>query len=187
MQPWQRATEEILQGKREGASALMRGVNSLLRVGVPSTVALQGLSKLNPFIKKFGDIAKKFGYNEDEIVDHMREKNESQPKSLFRRLAGDIDVTKLDEKTTKELSFLEKIASQLEEKGKTEKDPAVKKLKKKIEKALSGMTGMVESEAMGMEPPMQPQQGMMQQQGAGPGQQALMAILQKIQATRGQQ
>ena len=129
------------------------------------------------------------------------EEKPGEQKSLFRRLAGDIDVTQLDEQATKELSFLEKIASQLEAKGKTEKDPQVKKLKKKIDKALQGITGMIEGEAMAMgtkgqelgmqEPQQQPVQAPLQPQGQapqgmGPGQQALMASMQEALKLLGQ-
>jgi len=203
MQPWQRATEEVLQGKRESAkialasvglglkgSAVLRGINALLKPGVSSTLAMEGMSKLNPYIKKFGELAKKFGYSDDDVVDHMRETNENQPSEapLFRRLTGEIDFSKLDDRTLKELSFLERIASQLEASGKTEKDYPVKSLKKKIDKALQGMTGIIQSEAMTMEP-MQEESQMMgnQNQGQpGPGAQALMTILQQIQSQRGQ-
>lgn len=168
--------------------------------GIPIDMAMKAIQKFSPKIADFIKRGQNMGLPVEEglefVKEHLGKKTEGKP-SLFRRLAGDVDVTNLDEKATKELSFLENIASKLEGEGKDEKHPTVKKLKKKIEKVLKGLTGMVESEAMGMEPmqgqppiqqgqpPIQQQQQQQQMQQAGPGQQALMAILQKIQASRG--
>jgi hypothetical protein len=185
-----------------------------LSEGLPLGIAMKGLQKISPKLASYLKRGQKLGLDVEEGMRFIKDKlqpqdlSESQtqqpekakaqarPQSLFRRLVGDIDFSQLDERTTKEISFFEKIASQLEKKGKDEKDPAVKNLKKKIDKALKGMTGMIESEAMQMEPqqeieqqPIQgqpiPGQTQIQEQQPEQGQQALMAILQKIQASRG--
>lgn len=217
MQPYQRASETMQMKSQQpvsllkkagslaasaggffGGSAILSNILPFLAEGITAETAIAGLTKINPQFGQFIDKALKSGESFDKIKEFISEKvqtaEESKPQSLFRRLVGDIDFSKLDEKTTKELSFLEKISAQLEEKGKDEKDPGVKKLKKKIEKALKGITGIADAEMMQMDQimpqeQMQAQQQPMQQQGQsqqpGQGQQALMAILQKIQASRG--
>jgi hypothetical protein len=129
---------------------------------------------------------------EPKIQKQEQVKEPEKPQSLFRRLVGDIDFSQLDERTTKELSFFEKIASQLEKKGKDEKDPTVKNLKKKIDKALKGISGITgealqqmppeEMPIMGGQPapgqqPIQQPQG--QQPGPGPFEQKLSQSIQQ--------
>lgn len=127
--------------------------------------------------------------------------DETKPKSLFERLLGGVNPSTLDEGTQKQLGFLAPIAEQFEKKGKDENDPSVQKLKRKIQNILKGKQGFLEKQAMELDPleqvaeriaPMvaQPEQAQLAQpiqtqQGGGPGEQALMAILQQIQATRG--
>jgi len=118
------------------------------------------------------------------VTQQQQQTPEPQPtsnKSLFRKLTGDIDISQLDEKTTKELNFLELIARQLESKGKTEKDKEVKSLKNKIQKALKGMTGMIESEAMQMPQENIPQPEQQQQMTAPPQQQQPQPGMQQQQ------
>lgn len=99
------------------------------------------------------------------------------PKSLFRQLVGDIDITQLDEQSSKALSNYSRLAQQLEDKGKTLKDPVVKKLKRKIQNLLKGLGG-IEAEAMAMQQPVAQNQfpGAMQMLQ---GEQQLMQSMQR--------
>lgn len=199
MQPYQKATEELLSGKRQAASVLPRALNSLLRVGVPSSIALKGLGKLNPYIQKFSKIATKLGYEEDEIVDHIRETSSEKGtgKIFFDEAIGNVDVSKLTEPAQKQLSFLKMIADKLQKKGIDKDDPQFKKLRKKIRDVINGKSSMMMEEVMrggdelfSQQPqqmPLQPEPMAQDQQPQqiGPGQKALMDILKKIQSTRG--
>jgi len=203
MQPWQEAGDAIKESARY-PFLQMKKASNLLSYIVPTGLAVQGLSKVNPKIKKFFNMAQMFGFTAEEAIDSIRKKVEKseQPenKNLFQRLIGNVDITKLSDSDQKQLSFLEQIATQLEQKGKDESDPAIKNLKKKIMNILKGKAGLILEEAtrdISMEQQqMQPQEiiqpPIMQQQmpeqisqQPGQGQQALMSILQKIKAMRG--
>ena len=181
-----------------------------LSEGVPFNMAIKGIQKFSPEIANLLKRGQNMGLDLEAGKEFVKEKLATKvddgAKTLFRKLTGDIDISQLDEKTTKELTFLERIASQLESKGKSEKDPEVKSLKKKIQKALKGMTGMLESEAMQMpqenipqpeqqmQPPQQqqqimdptqqqqqPQPGMQQQQQQDPAYNDLLAAIKQAQ------
>lgn len=96
MQPYQRATEEIIRqgempkkiAQRAGSSALAAaGIASagkplaqkamaLINKFVPSGLAIKGLEKLDPRFKKFIDKALSYGKSEDEILDFIGQKAE---------------------------------------------------------------------------------------------------------------
>lgn len=172
-----------------------------LSEGLPLDLAIKGINKVSPALGGMIKRGQNFGLDVKEGLDFFKDKIETKAaykeQSIFEQLVGDKDVSSLNESEQKQLGFLEMITSQLESKGKKIDDPAFKKIRKKIMNLLKGKPSMMLEEAsrdMGMqqqpqgmpqppqEQPVQPEA--MQQQG-GPGQQALMAILQKIQAQRG--
>lgn len=197
MQPWQAAGEATKKSAKLPFFQMAKAAN-LLTYAIPSGLAVQGLSKLNPTLKKFFDLASQFGFSQEEALNNLKEKQteskQTKTKSLFERLLGDVDPASINEGMQKQLQFLMPIAQKLEEKGKDEKDPAVKKLREKIGKVLKGQVGFLQKQAMELDPnalpiqsqPQAPMSGQMgQSQQGGQGQEALLAILQKIQAMRG--
>ena len=190
MQPWQEAGEATKRSAVRPFQNMAKAAN-LLSYALPTGLAVKGLSSLNPTLSKFFNLAANYGFSQDEAVNSLKEKfneyKQNKKQTLFDKLVGDVDLSALDEGRQKQLGFLAPVAAKLEEKGYDIKSPEVKKLKNKIKKILGGMIGFVDKEAMEMEP-QQPMggQGQMGAQQPGQGQQALMAILQKIQATRGQ-
>ena len=166
--------------------------------------ALDELKKATPYVLGAAAMALPFAAPElklgAEVAQGLIGSQKQKPKSLFERLLGNVNPESLDPGTQKQLQFLAPIAEQFEKKGMTEKDQAVKKLKAKIAKILQGKQGFLEKHAMESDlesiakkmAPMINQQQQRQtqeigqeQNAIGPGQQALMAILQKIQSTRG--
>ena len=209
MQPYQQAAKESVKQ----AKAPYQQAMSLLSYYVPANLAVKGLSKLNPTISKFAKLATESGYDNEEIVSHLREQAEKvkEPaKSLFMQmLGGNEPPNSLPQHLQFQIDAIQNIANKFEKEGKTIESPEVRKLTQRLKNILQGkgmLSGsdmqpqqgasmMQQGQSMGQS--MQPQQmgamqqqGMQQpmqggQQGAGQGQQALMAILQKIQAQRG--
>lgn len=111
-----------------------------------------------------------------------------EDKSIFDQLIKGLPIDQLDEKQKKTLGFFKNISDQLESKGKTIKDPAFKKLKKKISSLFKGVTGIIDEELSrnyGNEQ-MNVQEPMMQQpQQMGPNQKMTLDILQKIASKMG--
>ena len=185
-----------IQTKEERAAKRNKGIKTALGVAGTAMGAYKAYENYSGIFDQVKDHFK----GEEVKAPESAPVQEAKPKSLFERLLGGVDPSALDEGTQKQLQFLVPIAEQFEKKGKDEKDPAVKKLKDKIKKILSGGIGFLEKQAMEMDPleeaaqkiapmvqqpgaQMQPEQPL--QQGMGPGQAALMQILQQIQATRG--
>jgi len=183
MQPFQEAGEKFKERSKLPFQMMGKATN-LLSYYVPANIAIGGLSKLNPTFDKFFKLANKFGFSEEDALENLREKEKkfeekkSKAKSVFEELLGDIDINQLPEPVQNQLGFLKTISDQLEKKGTHRESSTFKRLKKKIDEVLSGKIGELQGEAMAM-----PQQTAQQQPGQG--QQALMAILQKIQASRG--
>jgi len=173
-----------------GYGKIAQKVLPYLSEALPLNVALDGIDKISPKIGSFLRRGQKMGLDIQEgmdfVKDKLTEKEEPKYQSIFKKLIGDIDVEALDEGVKKELSFLKMITDQLESKGKTEKDPEIKKVAQKIKKALKGKSGLVMQEmarSMDFSNEIRDQQG--QQPQMGPGQKALMDILQRIQQSRG--
>lgn len=201
MEPYQEASEKIKE-KFEQPGRFIKKAGSLglgLAAGtavspivarmipflndlIPADLAIKGLTKINPKFGEFIDKSLKNGFSFDEIKDFLGQQAEkvekNQSKSVFDELLGDVDINQLPEPVQNQLGFLKTISDQLEKKGTHRESSTFKRLKKKIDEVLSGKIGELQGEAMAM-----PQQTAQQQPGQG--QQALMAILQKIQASRG--
>lgn len=173
--------------------SIMKKIFPILAGGFTTANTIKALKGVHPKIGEFIENAMNSGRSFEEIKDFLSEKastaEKERPQSLFEKLTEGLDTSSLDPGSQKEMSFMQMIADQMEGKGKTIKDPAVKKLKKKIQNILKGKgslaTGfMQEAPEAEMTQPMM-QQPQMQAAQPGAGQQALMAILQKIQAQRG--
>lgn len=186
MQPYQ---QSALQSEKESEKYknYLSKVGNLLSYYIPANIAVKGINKVQPLLKSFTDSAQQKGFSDEEIRDFIKEKydeskesQKNQPKSVFDELLGDVDINQLPEQVQNQLGFLKTISDQLEKKGTPRESSTFKRLKKKIDEVLSGKIGELQGEAMAM-----PQQPMQSQQQLGQGSQALMAILQKIQATRG--
>jgi len=182
---------------------------SLLSYYVPANLAVKGLSSLNPTIGKFSKLATEAGYSQEDVKSHLAEKMEQSKepaKSLFNQMLGGANPSSFPKQVQDQIQFIGMIADKFEGEGKTMESPEVKNLSKKLKNILKGKPGVAVEEIarfqggqqgqpmgqpmQGMQPQQQAMQGQMgqaqgQQQGMGPGQQALMAILQKIQAQRG--
>lgn len=186
-----------IQTKEERTASKNKGIKNA--IGVAATAI--GSYKAYENYSGIFDQVKDYFKGKEGQTPESEPVQESKPKSLFEKLLGGVDVSLLDEVTQKRLKFLVPVAAQLEKEGKDEKHPAVKKLYRKIKDILKGKIGLVESETerfqaaypqeqeQGMQQPQQqmqsPGQMQPQQPQAGKGQQALMAILQQIQAMRG--
>lgn len=189
-----------------GYGKLAQKVLPYLSNAIPLNVAMNGLEKLSPEIAGFLKKGQKMGLDINEgmefVKDILREKTSSEekkePSSIFEQLLEGFSVDQLDPQSQKLLGFYKAIADKLESKGKNIKDPAFTRLKKKIKKLFKGKPAFLDvemsrdmgqnqmdvSQGVSEVQPQQPQEGM-QNPGMGPGQRALMDILQKIQSRRG--
>lgn len=213
MQPYQEASEEIRrQGemplqivKNAGAiagSAYLGGgainkVLPFLSKYIPQDLAIKGLSKIDPRYGKFINKALQAGQSFDEVKEFIGSKIEEGSES---------------KKPNDPFSFLSKYSPQLSENikthiqsGRSPKEAAALayttgKFNKEIqniqkdtkenfedylERLFMNSKGSAQDAGI-MQDQGQPQQGQPQQQQGGQGQQALMAILQKLQQARGQ-
>lgn len=201
MQPYRESAKKNVERAKAPYQA-MEKASTLLSYYIPTNLAIQGLSKINPQLNNFFKLAQKYGFSGEESVDLVRDKqqefNAKEKKgSLFDEIIGDVEVETLDQNKQSQLAFLRSISDQLESKGIGLDNPAFKKIKDKVKAILSGKMEGIMGEAMAqgpmqsqeMQPQMQqpnPMQEPPMQAQPGQGQQALMAILQKIQAQRGQ-
>jgi hypothetical protein len=196
-------------GATAGSSMITKALPFLSK-GINPKNAIAGLTAISPKFGKFINDSLKGGETFDKIREFISDKlmkaEQSKPQSLFERLTGGIDISSLNDKAQEKLRFYIPVAAQMEKEGKDERDISVRNLKKKIDKILNnaiGKAGKLGDEFLMGEkiqgtPEMQeylrravPREQMqaqepMPQQQVGQGQQALMEILQKIQATRGQ-
>lgn len=200
MQPWQEAGQKHKQRAKAPFQMMGKAAN-LLSYYVPTSLAVKGLGKLNPTLNKFFKLARNYGFSEEEALNNVREKHEEyeekKAKSIFQEIVGDIDISTLPENIQNQLGFLQMAAEQMERQGVGRNDPPFKKLAQKIKKVLKGKGGIMMEEVgrnYGPEDfegvdftPAASQAPQSESQQMGPGQQALMRILQQIQATRGQQ
>lgn len=198
MQPWQSAGEAIKKSAKRPFVNMAKAAN-LLSYAIPTNLVVQGLSKLNTKLGNFFESASRHGFSQEEALDSVRKKFEAskqkqEPQTIFQEIIADYPVESLDEEGQKQLSFIENVANQLEQKGKDITDPAFKKVKKRVSDLFKGKSGIMmqemarsadmQQEIANQAEPMQPQQGQMVS-GMGPGQKALMDILQRIQQRRG--
>lgn len=176
-------------------------------------IALKGISKINPKVGSFLKKGMETGLPIKEGLEFLKgkidntideSKVKSGPKSLFDEFLGATEPSTLSEGQQAQLAFLRNVTEQLEAKGVGKDNPALKRIRKKVKDVIEGKVSEVLGQAMAMQPqkgqqmpetqppqqmPMGQPQAPMQQPGQptqpGQGQQALMAILQKIQAQRG--
>jgi len=170
----------------------------LLSEALPLNVAMEGIKKVSPKIGRFLERGQGMGLDIQEGMEFVKEqfnkKAENESQTIFQEIIADYPVESLDEEGQKQLRFLENVANQLEQKGKDITDPGFKKIKKKVSDLFKGKSGIMmqemarsadmQQEIANQAEPMQPQQGQMVS-GMGPGQKALMDILQRIQQRRG--
>lgn len=210
MQPYQNMEEEIQRQNQlplkdintafnigsslAGASLLAKGL-PLVNKLIPQDLSMKGLSKISPILGKFAKKALNEGFSFDDVRDFISENAEKKKsKGIFQQLIGDVEISTLPESQRKQLGFLQMAAEELEKKGVGPNDEPFKKLAKKVKDVLKGKTKVLEAEAMEQQPIFTTQEDLARHnanyeaqqtsQQAGPGQQALMAILQKIQAQR---
>lgn len=191
------ATAATIIGPAAGASILSKAL-PFLAENIGAETAIKGLKAVHPKFGSFIEEGLKSGGSFDEIKGFIKEKittaQEAEPQSIFQEIVADYPVDSLDEEGQKQLSFIENVANQLEQKGKDITDPAFKKIKKRVSDLFKGKSGIMmqemarsadmQQEIANQAEPMQPQQGQMVS-GMGPGQKALMDILQRIQQRRG--
>lgn len=203
MQPYQQASERIKEQMKDPvkfgkaaistAGSILTGSTisraiPLLNEFVPFNLMKKGLNKINKKIGEFVEESLMSGYSRGEAQEYLEKvmPQKKKAKSFFEEIVGDFDLNALPEENQQELNFLRMVSDDLQQKGKERNDPSFKKLEKKIKSALKGKLGLAESEALRFQQAY-PQAGQQVQPQAQPGsgQQALMAILQKIQAQRG--
>lgn len=197
-----------------GASGAFSKIMPLLNEMVPVDLAMKGINKLMPKVGKFLKKGQEMGLDVREGMDFVKEQIEKtapkkEPaKSLFTQMLGGADPSSLPAQVQEQVQFIGTIADKFESEGKTMESPEVKKLSKKLKDIVKGKPGVAVEEIARFQSAQQPQgqmgqpmQGMQPQQqasmqapmqgqmgqpgGGGPGQQALMEILKKIQAQRG--
>lgn len=217
MQPYQQASEEstkqsyrpIQAAAAIGAPALKIGlggkVMSMLNQYIPANLAVQGLSKIDPRLGKFANLAQEAGHSFDEIKGFIQDKISSEEKESHPAKEGRNIVQQyspeLNEFMTQEIG---KGRSPIEAGAIAQNDKRFKEIISKISKdhktpwsslleSIYGMVGNKSKNPISFEQfeekmqqgqpnqQMQPQQ----QQAPGQGQQALMAILQKINQRMG--
>lgn len=176
------STAASLGGYTQLAGKLLPFLNENL----PIDIAMKGIKKFSPNLAKLLNKGATMGLDIGEGLEYIKDRISPKPEektSIFKDLIKGIDIASLPESQQKQLGFLQMAAEELEKKGVGPNDEPFKKLAKKIKDVLKGKTKVLEAEAMEMQPEqsIQPQQAAQQ---VGPGQQALMAILQKIQAQR---
>jgi hypothetical protein len=184
-------------GARLGGIALGK-VAPFLSKYIPKDLAIKGLSKIDPRFGKFIESALEEGMEFDEIKDFIGEKaEEGQPKAKAQENRNVIEQYSpelhafINEQIQSGRSPLEAGAlASLDRKGGKSFKSVIKKLEQDHK---SPFSAILQSVYGGQEAAsQQPQEGIQQQQQGQPqqggqGQAALMAILQKIQQTRGGQ
>jgi len=214
MQPYQAAskaslknTEQIGQfiadaamtgGKIALGGAIAGRIMPLLSSFVPQDLAIKGLYKVSPTLGKFINASQNQGTSEDEILNFIKEKigmgesKKEQPK----------EQRSVIEQYSPELSqfiqgHIQQGRSPIEAGALAQLDPKFKSvIQKMTADHKTDFSSILQSVFGGGQTAQQPQPGQtsplvpgqeqqMQQQQQGSGQQALMAILQKIQQKRG--
>lgn len=205
-QPYQEATEAIkkqgeapaqfLKGAAQtalgvaGGGAVLNRVLPFLSKFVPQDLAIKGISKINPTLGKFVQGSLNQGKSMDEVTDFIKEKaGISEPKE-----------EKKQEKPKGQGNIIEQFSPELHEflvseigKGRStdeagaiaQSNSMFKGVIPKLEKqAGARFSDILKSVFGGQQQAQQSQQAQPQQQPqqsqSGPGQQALMAIMQKI-------
>jgi hypothetical protein len=205
MQPYQEASEEIQrqglaphralkQGAAIATSAVTGGlalnkVIPFLSKHIPQDLAMKGLSKIDPRFGKFISGALSSGHGWDEISNFIKEetgaKEEKQPpekRGVIAQYSPEL-ANYMKEQIDKGITPLN---AGVEAYRKKEFKDAIMKMSKDHK---AQWTDIVEAEYGGSQQalPQQQTQGQPQQQQGQPGggQQALMAMLQKINQARG--
>lgn len=211
MQPYQEASKEIQrQGQRPvnalktaasigagyAGGALLGRVMPLLSKYVPEDLAIKGLNKIDPRFGKFINTAMSNGTPFEEVKSFIEEKaaeaeQQEQPKE------GRNIIQQYSDKLHEQLqNLIKKGMTPAQAVSLVDIYPHHKQVIEKIEKEHKvpfhslvqsiyggGDQALAQQGQQQQQPQQQPQQ--QSQQQSGQGQQALMAILQKIQQTRG--
>lgn len=226
MQPYQSASQEIRRRDQAPSNALKKGGALALQAGsayaggatlskvlpflssyIPQSLAIKGLSKVDPRFGKFITQAMDQGSSFDEVKEFIKDKAQGNPQVKEQQEEGDEDIIlKFSPKLSKLVTKLVEAGHPIEEVEQIARSPGQRSAKdvEHMEKSL-GMTfydilrsvfgGVARNPPQGqqqqqpqqqMAPQQQMQQGQPQAQGQGQGQAALMAILQKLQQSRGQ-
>lgn len=211
MQPYQEASEEIqrqnqMPGKAlkslsktavglAGGGAILNRVAPFLNKMIPGDIAAKGLAKIDPRFSKFINGALEKGHTMEDVRGFIQDKisPEEQPEqkqNILSQYSGELHQFIED--------HINKGRAPLEAGALAQLDPKFKKAISQMEKdhktpfssilqALYGQ-GKQQGQPQSQQPAQPQQQQATQQQGqqqSGKGQEALMAILQKIQQSRG--
>lgn len=205
MQPYQEATQEINRQQGEpghvaknlllgglGGGAFIGKIAPFLSKYIPEQMAIKGLSKASPKLGKFIGASMNQGYSFDSIKDFIGNKieNESQQPSQESRNIIEMESPELHQTLLDLIRAGKKPFEAALEVAKNKKFlKNIMKLEKqnksgwgKIVQAIFGSEAVVPKSGLSRESLVA--QGQEQQpqepQGPGPGQQALMQIMQKI-------
>src|ERR1700752_411463 len=177
------------------ATSIIPKIQSLISPYVPEKFSMNGLGKLDPRLKKFIEGAVQEGYDYDEIRNFIGEKvsktekeNPPQKKNIIEQYSPELHQFILKEmqsgRSPLEAGALASLGRKGEENFKKVIDKITKEHKTPWSAILESVYG---SQQSGQKQPNQPQPEQQQQpQQGGPGQKALMAILDKINQKLGQ-
>jgi hypothetical protein len=152
---------------------------------IPVDLAMKGINKLAPKVGQFLKKGQEMGLNIKEGLDFLKKNmggNEKPPeqKSIISQYSPELNQF-IEE-------HIKKGRQPLEAGALAQLDPKFMKIIKKMEADhKTPFSSILQATFGGAQQPRQQQQAQpQQQQGGGPGQQALMAILQKINQGKGQ-
>lgn len=209
MQPYQEASEEIKRQQSEpgriarnigstalaltGSGALISKVAPFLSSYLPQNLAIAGLSKISPKMGKFINNAMEAGYSFDAVKEFIGDKLEQskpqekeQPKenrNIIQQYSPEL-FQFMQQEIQKGASPQEVAAvAKLNIQGKNFKN-IIKKIEEDHKADFSAITESIFGGGQKAQAQPQPQ-GQAPQAQPGQGQAALMAILQKIQQSRG--
>ncbi len=204
MQPYQRASEETrrqgeaplrlaktglsIAGSVAGGAAIGR-VMPFLNELIPQSLAIKGLSKVDPRFGKFINTVLDNGGSFDEAKEFIREKAESsKPKpdqrSIIEQYSAELNQFLTDQIQSGRSPLEAGALAQTLGKFKKEIDKMTKDHKTPFSSIIESIFGTGQT-VHPTQQQAQPQQ-MQSQQQPGQGQQAMMAILQKINQRLGQ-
>lgn len=204
MQPYQEAGLEIEQQRKrplEFASQIAKRAVPLLSAYVPVNLAMKGLSKIDYRLGKFFDHAQQLGYGINEIKDYMtnkftnqKEEPAKQDRNIIEQYSPELHQFIVGEMKNGRSPLQAGAMAELEAKGRPDFRKIISKITKDhnapwsaILESTYGQQGAQNSPNITNEQQQNTQVESAQQGAqAGSGQQALMAILDKINQRLGQ-
>lgn len=182
-------------------SKFIPAVSALINENVPEKFSKAGLSKISPTLGKFIQASLDSGYTYDDTrqflgdkIKQTQQNSGSQQKNIIEQHSPDLHQFILEQIQSGKSPLEAGALATLDKKGGPKFKSIIEKITKQhkspwasiLETVYGGQQGQSQQSQQEQEPAQQQAQGQAQPQG-GPGQQALMDILSKINQRMGQQ